>query len=220
MALRSQPELVRTVDIVFSCAVCQRTLADAFPESSSRPSAPPGGLWMADCRHGHVFCGSHLLRPLDTLSLGEPLPDEKAWPKAICPVCRDEANDSTEKTLVEITGPDPTTNPQLPMEYFQTPPSYPSHSMSTMMVRVPHSNQSCAKLSSSNIEHWRGTGFEFKGGTLFSRPAWTSRNPKKQTLRICLRRWSFRIWRSGIEFKNCRLLNRQWKNGRRRGVGK
>jgi hypothetical protein len=154
MALRFQfQELVKTVDIIFSCAVCQRTLPDIYPTRSDKEEATECRLWMAEC--GHVICGDHLPHPgkssISPLGLCAPLiliyagvSFHKQGSQSIvtCPVCRDETNDGMERKVFEIIGPDPKAHKSnIPPVYFETPPyklDKPTPQFSAMMVRVPH----------------------------------------------------------------------------------
>ena len=67
MAIGEDAELQTTLDIIFSCHVCQATIAEIYesperdrgfhhPKTSAEQIVP--NFWLADC--GHLTCSKHL----------------------------------------------------------------------------------------------------------------------------------------------------------------
>ncbi|CAK4034799.1 5-methyltetrahydropteroyltriglutamate--homocysteine methyltransferase [Lecanosticta acicola] len=97
---------VSTLDLVFACAVCQRTVSEAYATDAHEHGLHSGDgeeegavtkMWIADC--SHVFCGKHLE--------GGGIPFHPAGiehAEVVCPVCVKVKNIRTKRRVFWIRG--------------------------------------------------------------------------------------------------------------------
>ncbi|EME84249.1 uncharacterized protein MYCFIDRAFT_133976 [Pseudocercospora fijiensis CIRAD86] len=111
-------------EIIFSCGICQATVSDLYatPEHDQGFSSDPGSghgiitkLWIGEC--SHVFCGKHLE------GAAAPFHPKGIPPRAACPLCVQDNNDSSMREIFGIRGlEDGQYDEVIPRDYFRCPP--------------------------------------------------------------------------------------------------
>src|ERR1700753_1177589 len=135
-------ELVSPFNIIFSCVICQRTIADVYPNATLSSDQEEGRLdvpckmWITECTH--LTCSEHLDGGGRSILLDYPGPVDKGntnqdtgvpfhphdqYPSAPCPLSLQEKGDTQSRRLFAIFAPRPGDHdPRLPSEWFKTPP--------------------------------------------------------------------------------------------------
>ncbi|EMD96513.1 hypothetical protein COCC4DRAFT_65371 [Bipolaris maydis ATCC 48331] len=120
MGLGSAP-----LNFIYSCSLCSATFADVYEGHHESVRGLSDGinpkdrlvtrLFLASCCH--VFCSSHLEGG------GPPFHSDKERPKAPCPVCIKEKDDSEPQFLYSIRGFNKNEyDPMIPPSWFTAPP--------------------------------------------------------------------------------------------------
>ncbi|KAF1987990.1 hypothetical protein K402DRAFT_329501, partial [Aulographum hederae CBS 113979] len=115
---------MRPDEIIFSCSVCQATISDLYRRPKSRylfndgisnVESPVTKLWLLEC--AHLTCGEHLEGG------GAPFHRQGDHPRASCPVCTTEKDDSEPRRLFAVNGTkEGEYDPAIPKEWLLTPP--------------------------------------------------------------------------------------------------
>lgn len=141
-----QQQKPKAVDLILNCSICQDTLSAIYATPDSRhglqqnPHRGTGSnsdgsitkLWLTEC--AHITCGKHLegggtvkifwiSRDHCLIVEGVPFHPENEPPKAPCPLCSRDNQDSSAKILFAIRGVSKGQyDENIPQEYLQVPP--------------------------------------------------------------------------------------------------
>ena len=136
----SSPDVLAPYEIIFSCAICQKTISELYRRPRTDHGFSSGGgdecvvtrLWLSEC--GHLTCSDHLEGggmpqceapgDQDLTFSGVPFHPQGQQPRAACPVCSTEKNDSASRLMYSIHGLHPEEHDRnIPKEYFDIPPT-------------------------------------------------------------------------------------------------
>ncbi|KAL6714969.1 hypothetical protein ACLMJK_007229 [Lecanora helva] len=115
---KSASNSLRAIDLVLSCTICQKPLSTILAEDEGNyglNGSKVTKLWLTEC--AHLTCATHLEGG------GVPFHSNQQAPRAPCPLCTIEKDDSSKKALFYIHGASKGEyDDNIPEPYFQTPP--------------------------------------------------------------------------------------------------